>query len=270
MPGLSLDCLTLLDQPGPDLVRIAGHCDFKCVSLWVQAPVLPFGTLTTPDQETGLRRALADTGVTVANLEVFNLAADHPIEQFRPALALGASLGAATATAIDYGERGADEIADRLAAFCRLAGEYGLGVNVEPISMGATATITDAAALIRKAGAPDCGIVLDMVHFVRTGGTAADIATLDRGAIRYVQLCDGPVPVAPDWIGVEAMEERMAPGEGDFPLAAILAALPEDVQLAAEVPGFRRRRDRRIGAALHAQQVFHATRTLLNSCGRPV
>ena len=268
MAGLSLDCLTLLDQPASELVHIASRVGYGGVSLWVQAPILPFGLLVEPTHDTALRRALAETGITVGNLEVFNLAADHPIEAFRPALSFGASLGAATATAIDFGDRGVDEIAERLAAFHRLAGEYGLGVNVEPISMSQTATIGDAAALIRRAGADDCGIVLDMVHFVRTGSTVADITALDRHAIRYVQLCDGPIPIAEDALGVEAMEERLAPGDGDFPIAAVIAALPDDVPLAVEVPGFLRRRTQDLSAAAHAEAVFDAARRLLDGLGQ--
>jgi len=262
-PGISLDCLTLLDQPAPELVRIAGRTGYAMVSLWVQEPILPFGALASPSDESTLLRTLAETGVGVGNLEVFNLASDHPIDAFEPALAFGARLGAKTATAIDYGDRSTAEIAERLAGFCRLAASYGLGVNVEPISMSRTATVRDAATLIRAAGSPDCGIVLDMLHFVRTGSSLADLAALEEETIRYVQLCDGPIPVDEDHFAVEATEERLDPGEGDFPIAAVLERLPERVQLAVEVPAFRRRRALGIGAERHAALAMEAALKLL-------
>jgi sugar phosphate isomerase/epimerase len=260
MPGLSLDCLTLLDQAPGDLVRIAGQCGYALVSLWVQAPVLPFGVLAVPAMAADLRETMAETGVRVGNLEVFNLAALEPIEAFRPALAFGASLGAGTATAIDYGESAPGAIAERLALFCRIAADYGLRVNVEPISMGHTATIADAAALIRDAGVSDCGIVLDMVHFVRTGTTLADLATIDPALIRYVQLCDGPASIPAERLGIEAMEERLYPGEGDFPIATVLDAIGPHAQCAVEIPGFLRRREQGVTPLAHAAAAMAATR----------
>ena len=56
----------------------------------------------------------------------------------------------------------------------------------------------------------------------------------------YAQICDGPdlVARADYW---DEVFERMVPGEGVFPLAAFLDALPATTPVDVEVPSTRRR-----------------------------
>jgi sugar phosphate isomerase/epimerase len=68
----------------------------------------------------------------------------------------------------------------------------------------------------------------------------AQLAALDSTQIGYAQLCDVPrVAIEPDYMR-EASFERLAPGGGDLPLAAFVAALPTDIAIGLEVPMFRR------------------------------
>lgn len=260
MTALSLDCLTVWDATPEQLVRIAGGAGYAAVSLWVQPPALPGGTLAVPAMAEALRAAMADTGVRLGNLEVFNLGGEEALDAFRPALRFGASLGARSATAIDWGQGRAD-MPERLAAFAAMAAEEGLAVNIEPISMGNTRTLAEAAALIGEAGV-EAGIVVDCVHLVRTGGGAASLAAIEPARIAYAQLCDGPAALPEEAWGAEATEERLYPGEGDFPLAAILRALPPGTPLAVEAPS-RSRRARGLSPAARAQEALAATRRVL-------
>src|ERR1700761_4287144 len=100
--SLSLDCLTLPDVAPVDLVRIASEAGYGSISLWVQPPAMFEAMQATASMRGDLAQALSDHDVTVGNLEVFNLNTDDPIAAFEPAIALGAALGARTATAIDF------------------------------------------------------------------------------------------------------------------------------------------------------------------------
>jgi len=262
---LGLDCLTLLDADPAALIRVASEAGYAEVSLWVQPPVLPGGTLAGPDAEAGIRRALADTGVALGNLEVFNINGDKPIADYEPALAFGAGLGARSATAIDYGPARAD-IADRFAQFCALARRHGIEPLLEPIAMGATRTVRDGLALI-DASAADARIVLDMHHFVRTGCSINDLPQEGARRIGYVQICDGPAVIPAEQADAESTEERLYPGDGDFPIPAILRAVPRDIPWAVEAPS-RSRRMRGLSPLDRAREAMAATRRVIDALDR--
>jgi sugar phosphate isomerase/epimerase len=54
--------------------------------------------------------------------------------------------------------------------------------------------------------------------------------------VDFVQLCDGPLAIAEDQRWREAVGERGLPGTGEFPLAALLAALRPGTIIDVEVP----------------------------------
>jgi sugar phosphate isomerase/epimerase len=80
------------------------------------------------------------------------------------------------------------------------------------------------------------GITLDAVHLVRSGATVAEIAALDPRYINNAQICDGfGMQVTSDYLH-EAAVERITPGEGDWPLVDIFAAIPKDTLVDLELP----------------------------------
>jgi sugar phosphate isomerase/epimerase len=79
-------------------------------------------------------------------------------------------------------------------------------------------------------------LLIDAMHFFRSGGTAAELAALDPQLIGYAQLCDVPrKPIVQDYMK-EAMFGRMVPGSGELPLAEFVRALPRDVPIGLEIP----------------------------------
>ena len=265
MPVLSLDSLTLTDTPAAALIRAAAGAGFDLVSLWVQAPPLYPAQLLTAGAVPECARLLADHGIGVVSLECFELASEAAVEGFRPALEIGARLGGKAALAINYTNPDAAETAATLAKLAEVAAEYGLGVNLEPVMGGHSPRLAQAAALIRTSGA-DVGLLCDPHHLLRSGDTLADIAALAPGAIRYVQLCDGPLPQPQAIAATEAVCERLYPGDGDFPLAAFLAAVPADVPLAVECPSLRRA-SAGMSPQAQANAAMAATRALLAKAG---
>lgn len=236
---LALDCLTLTDTPPAEAIRAAGLAGYAHVSLWVQPPAAFARMTVTAANVAECARALAESGVACHCAEVFDLVSRENIAAARPALDLAARLGAKTALAIHYRNPDRAEVAGLLAEFAELAASYGMGVNVEPVAMAATVTLAQARDLIAASGA-DAGIVLDTWHFMRSGGTPADLAGIAPGLVRHVQVNDGVIAVPREAWGGEAMGERLYPGEGAFPLAAILAFCPRDIVWAIECPSLSR------------------------------
>jgi sugar phosphate isomerase/epimerase len=204
---------------------------------------------------------VADRPVTLGNLEVFNLNTDEPIAMFEPAIAIGESLGAATATAIDFGTPRPD-IADRFAAFHALCADHGIGAMVEPIAMGNVRTPQDGLELIRAAGV-DAKLVIDCLHLVRTDTTAADLRLIPPEYFGHVQICDGLAVIAPEELGTEATANRLYPGEGTFPLVEILAAVPPSATLGLEVPNLARL-EQGVAPEERAREALLAARAVLD------
>lgn len=260
MKTISLDCLTLPDVSPIELFGIAAEAGFTSASLWVQPPALFPTMLASPDMMADIGRAIADSGIAPGNLEVFNLNVAGPIEDYERTLAFGAQLGAKSATAINFGIARPD-IAERLAAFHALCSRYGLKTYLEPISMGATRTLREGEDLITEAGV-DAQLVVDCLHLARTGTLPDSISTIAPGHIGYVQICDGPAVIADDAIELEAVANRLYPGEGDFPLVNFLKAVPAHAPLGVEIPN-RDRMDRGHSPLDRAREALQATNDLL-------
>jgi sugar phosphate isomerase/epimerase len=131
--------------------------------------------------------------------------------------------------------------------------------------MGNVRTPQDGLDLIAAAGV-EARLVLDCVHLVRTGCTADDVRAVPAARIGHLQLCDGPASLTPEEIGVEAMADRLYPGEGTFPLVDILAAIPEDVTIGLEVPNLARQR-RGLSGTERAREAIDAAQSVLARVG---
>lgn len=239
MPLLSLDSLTLTDTDPETTIRAAAAAGFDACSLWIIPPPLFPSALLSPEKERDCARALADSEIQVIALEVFDLQSLAAVEACQPLLEMGARLGGKAALTINYGNADRAEVAETLAKFAEVARGFGLATNLEPVAGGQTQTLAAACELIAASGA-DIGICLDPHHLFRGGGEIADIAQIEPGLIRYVQLCDGLLPQPPEIAMTEAVCERPYPGDGDFPLGEFLKAAPHDVPLGIECPSLSR------------------------------
>ena len=134
--------------------------------------------------------------------------------------------------------------------------------NVEFISMGKVRTLADAIAFVTDSGEPNVGITVDFLHLIRTGGSADDIRAMDPKLIGYVQACDGPLELPQDQWNDEGFEQRRMPGEGEFPFAELIAAIPPGITIAAEIP-HRELRQAGVNAAERARRAIEGTRRFL-------
>ncbi|OZC87145.1 hypothetical protein CH254_15775 [Rhodococcus sp. 06-412-2C] len=211
------------------------------------------------------------TGVSVFDVEVFTLDGTRGRNEWMPVLAAGSDLGAQVLNVIG-GDDDHGRFLDSLTNLVLDAADFGITASIEPISYQKIDTFRSAAAVSRQTG---CGIMLDVLHFVRAGGHIDDLSVAPVGAVRVIQLCDGPLevpdipaprkmPLGQDTNGsarqIESRAKRLVPGDGTFPLGDILAALP-GVPVSVEVPDVEY--IERKSAAMHLERLFAATQTLV-------
>lgn len=106
----------------------------------------------------------------------------------------------------------------------RLAAEFGVRVALEFQSRASLGNnLLTAAGLVAHVNHPNLGLCLDAFHFYVGPSQTEDLACLSRDNLFHVQLCDladTPRELATD-------SQRILPGDGDIPLAAIVERLAE-------------------------------------------
>ncbi|MFB0874871.1 MULTISPECIES: sugar phosphate isomerase/epimerase family protein [unclassified Sphingobium] len=232
---LCLEPLPVLDVPVAEAVDMAAAAGFSSMSLWVNSPTPQFVAPCRVERAdaAALVRRMRDAGVRARNLEVFRVGPGTDVAQYEAAVALGAELGATTATAI--AKDGSEGTAESLVQLTGLAAAHGIRVNVEFLSYRGPCTLPQAIELVGRTGDAGTGVLLDILHLVRSGGSVEQVRAMDPGLIGHVQLCDGPLAVPAAGLEHESASDRMLPGTGDFPLDALIDALPV-LPLGLEIP----------------------------------
>ena len=222
---------------------------------------LTYPTTLTADMKDEALRVMADRDVAIDGVEFFPLVADVDFELYKPALAMAAELGASRAVTHIFIE---DDslVVDRLGEFCDLARAEGLKVTSEfcPLTPG-NPSLERAVWLVDQVGADNFGIGVDMLHVVRSGATAADLAALDPRYFGVVQVCDAfGTGVSSDYI--KDVHNREVPGQGDLPLRDLLNAVPAAMPIEVEVPAAHRRAAG-VTPAEHVRDVVAGARSVI-------
>jgi len=244
MPARTLGVhhLSALEVDPVDFVSMAAEAGCQAISVFTHQ-ANPQGNLplVTRENRRAMRDRLEATGIRIANVDAFMIRPDVDWSAFAAALELGAALGARRASVL-LQDTDNDRVVATLGRFCELAAELEIDAAIEfmPL-MPAWRSIGEVAALIPRVARPNLGISVDALHLIRSGGTPGDVAALSPGLISCAQLCDSENLAATSDYLEEAMGNRLAPGDGRFPLAALIAALPGDTSLELEVPQPRTR-----------------------------
>jgi sugar phosphate isomerase/epimerase len=231
-----LEPLAILDVPPVECVDLAAAAGFRWMSLWVQSPRADY-EVTCKVEPGATARLVAERlrshGIRVRNLEVFRVELSTEISAFAPALELGARLGASSATAILRDD--SPQILDKFVALCQLAAQFDLRINTEFLSYFGVRSLSQALAVALSARQPNAGVLLDLLHLVRSGATMDQVARVDPGLIGHTQICDGPTVMRDEDLYRESATDRMLPGTGDFPVRDFVSCLPP-VALGLEIP----------------------------------
>ncbi|TFV58915.1 sugar phosphate isomerase/epimerase [Mycobacterium sp. PS03-16] len=238
---ISLAPLTVVELTPPETVGCAAAAGFDAVGLRLipatpQEPKRPTIGMTPMIREA--RRRLDDTGLELIDIEVLRLTPDTDVRaDYLEFLETGAYLGARQIL-VAGNDPDRARMADRFAELAALAALFGLTPNIEPMPYNDIGTVAQAVAVLRAAGHPNAGILIDALHFDRGGNTVAELNPLPRSWFNYVQLCDAPAeqPADRDALVYQSRSARQLPGQGGLDLDAMLHALPADLPVSVEAP----------------------------------
>jgi sugar phosphate isomerase/epimerase len=245
VPLIGLGCANLLQPTLPEFIDAAEHAGFRRITV---RPYCFAQALEAGWTEAALRRRLADAGIAVTMIDglttafpgapaldgldagfISRLPPDvlNPPDEamcFRAAIALGAPI--VNVTHYMGPSLPLTVLADALAGVSRRAAPLGLRICVEFFPDSGIPDLPFAQSLVEACGEANVGVLLDVFHLDRSGGTVADIRRLPRGALAAIQLSDrNPTPPGTKHIPLGGRE---LPGQGQLPLRDLIDAALEN------------------------------------------
>jgi len=241
--ALSLSFLSCLSAPPEKAARVAAATGYDFVGLRM-LPAAPggiaFPLMEDAIRRRALRRQLDDSGIGVFDVEMIRLAPDFSAGAYLPFLEASADLGA-RAILVAGDDPDEARLTASFVALCEAAAPFALSADLEFMPQSDLADLAAALRVLRAAGQPNQGVIVDALHVSRARVTPAEIADIPREWLNYGQICDGPaeIPSTRDALNFAARHERLVPGQGGIDLGAIFGALPGDLPVAVEVPNDR-------------------------------
>jgi sugar phosphate isomerase/epimerase len=264
---ISLAHLTLLRLSTAELVATAAEAGYQGVGLRLMAPPSPDGKSSNAVDDAGLmaetHKRLADTGLQVLDVEAIWIDASVDVPRHERMFEAAASLGARYAVSMIHDPDEARGTAS-YAALCELARPFGMTVNLELARYSAVKSIEQATRVVQSSGADNAAVLIDTLHFARSGGSAYEAERYRHRLAPYIQIADArrDPPADVSLYRDEALNWRLDPGAGELPLAALLRVLPDDTPLSVEAPD---RNLDHLSPVDRARRGLHATQALLQS-----
>jgi len=261
----SLAHLTALSLSPPELVDAASSAGYRYVGLrltkvTMEEPHYPL--MYDPALLRATKTRLAATGVAVLDVELARLTSGDNPRDFVRFLETAAELGARHVITQLPDSDHARKV-DKFAELCDLARPFGLTVDLEFPSWTETSNLTGAARILREADRPNAGLLVDLLHFARSGSSIDELRELPPQWFHFVHVCDAPAeaPTSSEGLIHTARFERLFPGEGGIDVHGILDALPPGLPYALEIP--KAMMTAQVGGKEHARMALSAVRAHL-------
>ncbi|MFC4296277.1 sugar phosphate isomerase/epimerase family protein [Novosphingobium tardum] len=230
-PTLSLAAGVLPDFSPQETARAAVDSGFDATGVWVDL------STWTAQTTTELKSILGGSGMSALDVEVVWLQPGPADSAHLKVVDIGLELGAANVLVVSSDPDDASTAA-KLAALCEHGGNA-IRIALEFAMFTEVRSLAQASAIVSAVDHPAASLLIDPLHLSRCGDTPAGVSQIPRQWLAYAQFCDvGPLTFDPanrDAIIVEAIDERLMPGDGTLPLKELLDAFPAGLPLSLEL-----------------------------------
>ena len=228
---LSLAAGVLPEATPAQLVEAAAYGGFDMGGMWAERETWTQATTRA------VRRQCGEAGVKLLDIEVAWIMPGPPDPWLTELVDIAIELGAANLLCVSSDPDTAATVAKFQAMVDRAKGT-GVRVNLEFGLFTEVKTIHAARAVLEQVEGEAKAMLVDTLHWSRSGGTAEDLKAIPHEWLSYCQPCDAPAE-APDLADVnaiidDAINRRVALGAGGLAVGAMLDALPVNLPLAVE------------------------------------
>ena len=242
----------------------AGFVDAAAAAGWTATGIWHDAASWTGRTTAEVRRRLDDHGMIAVDMEVVRMGTD--LDDGEALIDTAIELGARNILTVSS-FTDPTETADRFAELCQRAEPAGIRVCIEFMRFTRVRTLADALDIVRLADQPNAGILVDLLHVVRSGTTFGEIVKANPALFPYVQWCDGPAEPR-GWdrgeIITDALDDRSIPGEGDLEVSEFERLFANEVPFSLEVRS-KALRDAFPDPVERARRLLAGTRGALNT-----
>ena len=216
-----------------DMVRIAADAGYNSVGLWV-APGDNWHSGTARE----VSAVLQATGLVALDVEVIWLQpGGKPDPVHHEIIAMGGEVGAKNCLIVS--SEPDREVTKRLYEdLCEHAARAGMRACLEYMAITEIKTLDAALEVVNTVNHPAGAVLVDPFHHERVGHDPEKIRDIPEHWLSYAQLCDMPergIITDPNDYFVDAIDGRLAPGEGAIPVEAMACALPPNLPISLEI-----------------------------------
>ena len=265
-PLYSLAHLTLIGATPPELVYIAARAGYDAVSPRFIPMHVPGEFAQSPvdkAQIAATKTALETTGLKVLDVELARITEDVDPRSFEPALELAGELGAQRMIMSAWTKSRDDRqfLIDVFSETCDLAAKFNITVDLEFPSFSRLRTLDEALDIVRAAGRPNAGILVDTLYLHLSRVDIGELLHVPSELLHFLHISDCLPGIADTREGMIqlARDARLYPGEGWIDFQGIIERMPK-VDYSIELPN--RARIAELGYEEHARRcLVHAKKT---------
>jgi sugar phosphate isomerase/epimerase len=242
MDRLGIEMLSVFGMPPIEFVHLTADlgCRYLTTGMVGFAAVSslnyqPFSLRDDPQLRRNLLAAMDDRDVSISLGEGLLIAPGVDVRSYAADLDIMAELRIPRINTVSL-EPDQARTFDELAVLTALAADRGIATCVEPVVGLSIADLPSAIAAVEHVNREEISLLIDTMHVARFGASADDLRAIPAERIGYIQLSDTTRQRRMRHYAEEAMFERLPPGEGELPLADMLAALPGDRVVGLELP----------------------------------
>ena len=210
-------------------VEITAGAGWKATGVWVDQE----SWSSTTSRE--VKRRIDDNGLEAVDMEVIRLG--RSIDTGEALIEAACEVGAKNILVVSS-LHSSEETAEQLSHLCSLAKAGDITICLEFMKFTSVKSLSDALEVVKLVDAPNVGILLDLLHVVRSGTTFKEIKACDPKLFPYAQWCDGtaqPVGLSDSELIIDALDDRLIPGQGKLDALKFESLFDIDVPFSIEV-----------------------------------
>ena len=216
-------------------VEVTADAGWKATGVWFDKD----SWSSTTSRE--VKKRIDDSGIEAVDMEVIRLG--KSIDKGKALVEAACEIGAKNILVVSS-LHSSIETADQLSYLCSLAEAGNITICLEFMKFTSVKSLSDALEIIKLIDAHNIGILLDLLHVVRSGTTFKEIEDCDPNLFPYAQWCDGtaqPVGWSDSELITDALDDRLLPAQGKLNALEFESFFDKGVPFSVEVRSKRLR-----------------------------